>query len=110
MKYHTTLTQEAWSKTSIVFQLANIGSEIERTISWKQKGNVEYSRKAFYRALELIYLSSSGPLTRPQQKEFTRMRELLVDWHMGTNKWHSTDAMWQKYFLAFAVASRNQHT
>ena len=107
MKYHTTLTQETWSKTPIVFQLANIGSEIERTISWKQRGNTEYSRKAFFRALELIDLSSSGPLTYPQQKEFTRMRELLVDWLMGTNKWHSTDGMWQKYFYAFTYASRN---
>ena len=107
MKYHTTLTQETWSKTPIVFQLANIGSEIERTISWKQKGNIEYSHKAFDRALELLDLSLSGPLTYPQQKEFTRMRELLVDWFIGTNKWHSTDKLWQRYFYAFAYAARN---
>lgn len=109
MKYHTTLTQESWSNTPIIFQLANIGSEIERTISWKKKNNTEYSNKAFYRALELIDLSSSGKLTYSQQKEFTRMRELLVDWFIGKNEWHSTDAMWQKYFLAFAIAARNQH-
>ena len=108
MNQHSTLTPSTWQQTSIIFQLANIGSEIERTILWKNKGNSDYSQKAFDRALELISLSMSAPLTYSQYKEFARVRELLIDWQTGANEWHSTDDMWQKYFYAFTYAAQNQ--
>jgi len=86
--------------------MANIGSEIERTIKWKQKGNTAYSSHAFKRALELIDLTLTGHLSFPEYKEISRMRELLVDWQLGENIYKSTDILWQKYFAAFTFASR----
>lgn len=108
MTQHNTLTKKNWTDKSICFQIANIGSEIERTISWKKRGNTNYSRQAFDRALELIDLTLAGALTLAQFREITRIRELLADWYIGNNSWKSTDESWQKYFLAFAVAARNQ--
>lgn len=108
MTDHATLQASSWQSTSICFQLANIGSEVERTISWKKKGNREYSQKAFERALELLEFSRSAPLPFATQKELARIRELLVDWHLGTNEYGSTDASWQRYFHAFTFAVRNR--
>ena len=53
-------------------QMANIGSEIERTISWRKKGRPEIGIRAFERALELL------DLTIADAKNLTRLRELFV--------------------------------
>ena len=39
-------------------QLANMGSEVERALNWKGKGNIEYTTLAFERAL-LIHIGIS---------------------------------------------------
>ena len=38
-------------------QLANVGCDIERTIQWKKKGDIDYSAKSFERAMELLDLT-----------------------------------------------------
>jgi hypothetical protein len=52
MIYHKDLTPERWFTFSLAEQLANVGCEIERTIRWRDKGNAEYSRISFERALD----------------------------------------------------------
>jgi len=101
-----TITPEEWSKHTLCFRLANIGSEVERCITWRNKRNSDYGNKAFERALELIDITIAGALTFPQYKEISRMRELLVDWYIDNNLYKSTDTLWQKYFYAFTIASR----
>ena len=54
---HKDLAAGHWQELSFFEQMANVGSEVERTISWKNKGNLEYSQKAFERALELLDLT-----------------------------------------------------
>lgn len=46
-----------WAKFTTSEQMANIGSEVERTILWKNKNNRDYGNKAFERALELLDLT-----------------------------------------------------
>jgi hypothetical protein len=92
--------------------MANIGSEIERTINWRNKGNPEYSRQAFERALELVDLTIDDPKNRAPEscgrlKEICRLREVLVDYFVYDNAYGSTDDLWQKYFYAFNYAARN---
>jgi len=106
-RQHQTLAAGRWKTLSLVSQLANIGSEVERTIIWKRKGNSKYSRLAFYRALELIDLTLACPLTIERLREIARVREGLVDWCMGKNSYKSTDNAWQKYFMSFAIAARH---
>lgn len=102
--HHKTLSLEKWSRFSLMEQMANIGSEVERTIKWKDK-NKEYSDKALERALELIDLTLADPKNRGRLKEVTRMREALVDHFYFNNTYNSTDELWRKYFYSFNYAA-----
>jgi len=86
--------------------MANIGSEVERAISWRNKGNSLYSRKAAERALELLFLTIGDLKNRSRLKELTRLYEVLVDYFFGQNQYSSSDRLWQKYFYAFNYAAR----
>jgi hypothetical protein len=58
MKYeHKNLAAGRWNSLSFFEQMANIGSEVERAIKWKEKGYIEYGRMAFDRSLELLDLA-----------------------------------------------------
>ena len=103
---HKDLAEGRWQSLSLMAQLGNTGSEVERALKWKEKENEEYSRLAFERALELIDLTIADPKNIKRLKEITRMRELLVDYFFASNEFHSTPESWRNYFLAFAVAAR----
>jgi len=103
--YHKNLTKKKWFSLALAEQMANIGSEVERTIIWKKKGNKEYSHWAFERALELIDLTKIDPKNRKRLKELCRSREMLVDWFLK-NQYHSNDSIWHNYFMAFNYLAR----
>lgn len=103
---HQELAKGRWQSLSLMAQLGNAGSEVERALKWKEKGNEEYARLAFERALELIDLTIADPKNRKRLREITRTRELLVDYFFANNDFHSTLQSWHNYFLAFAVAAR----
>jgi hypothetical protein len=103
---HKTLAAGRWFELDLVEQLANIGSEVERTISWRNKGNADYSNRAFERALELLDLTLADKKNRGRLKEPCRVREMLVDYFCGKNEYSSTDEAWHKYFHAFAWAAQ----
>ncbi len=106
---HKKLASGRWGKLSLVEQMANIGSEVFRAISWKNKKNKEYSKLAFYRALELIDLTvKEYKNSYPKLKEILRVREMLVDYFAGENKYKSTDKQWEKYFYAFNYAAQKR--
>lgn len=110
MKYiHQDLAAGKWKRLNFATQMANIGSEIERTISWKCKGNKPYSQRSFYRALELLDLTIDGFHVFSGLRELTRLRETLVDYFTGTNNYSSTDDSWRKYFYAFNFVARKQN-
>ena len=75
---HKELAAGRWQKFSFAEQMANIGSEVGRAISWKKKGNELYSGQAFERALELIDLTLANTRNFPKLKELARTREALV--------------------------------
>ena len=106
MKIHKDLSQERWNSFSLFVQLANVGTDIERTINWKNKGNKEYSMQAFERALELLDMTVADPKNRsPRRKELLRVREALVDHFVFDNEYSSTDQSWQDYFYQFNYAA-----
>lgn len=107
--FHKDLTTERWNKLSIFDQMANIGSEVNRSINWKNKNNQEYKIKAFERALELFDLTISDPKNKKQVQEIYRARELFCDYIIGVNLYKSRDKQWQKYFYYFNLASAKQH-
>ena len=103
---HKQLAQGRWKELSFAEQMGNIGSEIERTIHWKEKGNPAYSDLAFERALELIDLTIADAKTGPRLRELTRTREALADHFVFSNEYRTTDECWKKYFFCFAYAAR----
>jgi hypothetical protein len=106
---HQGLARGRWLEFSLVEQLADVGSEVERAIEWRNKGNRQYSQLAFERALELLSLTIDDPKNRFRLKEPTRLYELLVDYFAGDNSYGSSDKLWQNYFLAFVYAVRQGH-
>lgn len=103
---HPLLASGRWFEFSFPEQMANVGSEVERTISWKNKGNAHYSRLAFVRALELMDLTITDKRNISKLTELTRTREVLVDYFAGTNVYKSSDTLWQKYFYPFSYKVR----
>ena len=103
---HTKLQNGGWQKLSLMEQLANVGSEVERAIKWKNKNNSKYSQLAFFRALELLDYSLADRKNISRLSEITRLREILVDYFFGVNIYASTDEKWQRYFYSFTFAVR----
>jgi hypothetical protein len=104
--FHTGLA-DRWSQFSTLEQMANIGAEVGRAINWRKKNNLEMSKNAFYRALELIDFSINDQKNKNSLKEILRVREVLADYFMGENIYQSTDKAWEKYFYYFNFAARN---
>ena len=105
MKLHKELANGRWFELSLIEQLANVGMDIDRVIRWRQKGNNEYSQKAFERALDLLGLTIADPKHKKRLKELTRTRELLIDYFVYDNEYSSTDQSWHNYFYPFNYAA-----
>lgn len=103
---HKNLASGKWKALTFFERMANIGSEVERTIKWKKKGNKEYSRLAFERALELLDLTIEIERRKSYLKELLRVREILSDHFSFENSYGSSDEKWQSYFYAFNFAAR----
>ena len=102
---HKQLANGRWFELTFFEQMANIGSEVERSINWSEK-NKEYSFKAVERALELVKLTISDTRNRQRLKELTRLYEVLVDYFYADNKFSSSEKLWHNYFHAFSYAAR----
>jgi hypothetical protein len=105
---HQELASGKWNRLSFVEQMANVGSEVERTISWKQKGRPDYSGRAFERALELLDLTVADAKNSSRLKELLRVRECLADHFVFDNFYQSTPESWQRYFRFFLFAARGK--
>ena len=106
---HKLLAGGKWQELTFFEQMANVGSEVERTIIWREK-NKQNSLNAIERALELMDLTIADRRNRKRLKELSRLREAIVDYFYFDNRYGSTDELWQKYFYAFSYAARmNRH-
>jgi len=102
---HKELAGGRWQKLSFFEQMANIGSEVERAVNWKNKKNQDYCQRAFLRALELLDLTIADQQSWPRLKELNRLREVLADYFVFENTYGSTDISWHNYFFAFNYAA-----
>ena len=96
-----------WWTLTLAEQLGNIGSEVSRALSWRSR-NPRIAQGAMERALELIDLTLDDPRHRSsvaRLREICRVREILLDFLVGTNQYGSTETTLQRYFDAFAVAA-----
>lgn len=105
---HKELSSGRWETLTFFEQMANIGSEVERAISWKNKNNEKYKISAFERGLELLTLTMSDKKNNRRLKELARVKESLSDFFIFNNTYNSSDDFWKKYFLAFNYAARSK--
>jgi hypothetical protein len=103
---HASLGAGRWNTLSFIEQMANVGSEIERTIAWRKKSNSDYAIKAFERALELLDLTIKDGKNKKRLRELVRTREALSDYFFFDNEYRTNDTIWHNYFFSFAYASR----
>lgn len=103
---HQQMASGRWFQMPFTHQMANVGSEVERTILWRKKNNADYSQKAFERALELLDLTISDTKNWSKLKELMRLRETLVDYFVFDDSYAFTDQSWRNYFYAFNYAAR----
>lgn len=102
---HSDLASGRWQTLTFAGQMANIGSEVERTIKWRGRDD-GISRRAAERGLELLWLTIDDPRNKQRLKELTRLYEALADYFWFENSFSSTDDLWRKYFGAFNWAAR----
>jgi len=102
--YHKNL-QKRWHELSLMEQLANVGSEVERALNWKEKDNSEYATISFERSLELLDYTTEGMNDFYRLKELKRLREILVDYFEGQNIYNSSASSFRNYFYGFNYAA-----
>ncbi len=103
---HKELAAGRWRQLSLVEQMANIGSEVERALNWQAKNNAAYCRQAAERALELMDLTLDSVKEFAKLKEVARVREVLVDYFFGENEYGFTETALRRYFFNFTYAAR----
>jgi hypothetical protein len=104
---HESLAQGRWSSLNLMEQLGNIGSEVGRAAKAKRSGDEARMWSAVERALELFDLTIADPRWSGRLKEPLRAREVVCDFLVGDNRYGSTDASLDAYFLPFAIAARS---
>lgn len=101
---HVGLANGRWAKMSFAEQMANIGSEVSRSMRWYGKNPTRF-QSCFDRALELIDLSIDATSEPGKLKELCRAREELCDYFDG-NSWGSQPAKIQAYYDQFVLRAR----
>jgi hypothetical protein len=94
-----------WSKMSLIEQMANIGSEVSRTI--RARNNPQRYWGAVTRALELFFLTVEDAQSKGRRlKEILRVRELFCAAVLGNKEFNTSLEDLDKYFLYFALLTR----
>ncbi|OGZ73811.1 MAG: hypothetical protein A2908_01205 [Candidatus Staskawiczbacteria bacterium RIFCSPLOWO2_01_FULL_38_12b] len=102
---HQDLTKEKWQSLSFFYQMANIGAEIGRTITWKKK-DLQKSNASFERGIELLDLTIEDKKNRiGKLKELCVLREVLVDYFTGEETYGFSDKDFNDYFYGFNYAA-----
>lgn len=99
-----------WHELSLAAQLGNVGSEVSRALKWRTRDS-RIAQGAVDRALELMDLTLADPRHRgsvARPRELARVREVVVDFLVGSNDYGSTEESLQRYFDAYAVAASRQ--
>ena len=106
MYHHPELASGRWHTFSLLFQLANVGSEVGRALRAKAEGKPYQENLAFDRALELLHLTITDPKHRRRLRELCRASEVLCDFFAGDNEYRSTPEAIDEYFLEYGIAAQ----
>jgi len=104
---HASLAAGRWQALTLMEQLGNVGSEVERALRAHAQARTDRFERALDRALELFDLTASDPRWElHQRREVLRAREQFCRvFYDDTAEPDLADYL-RKYFLQFAVAAR----
>jgi hypothetical protein len=95
-----------WHEMSLVEQLGNVGSEVDRSIRAWEGGNTARFNSAVDRALELFDLTAADDRWRGhRRREILRAREQFCALFWGDAPVWSASGL-SRYFLHFATVAR----
>ena len=92
---------DRWFAMPIEEQISNIGSEVNRAINWKNKGNEKRKIGFCQKAIEFLQLSLVDPKNIHRRGELSFCIVELQDYFWGDNIYSTTDEMLHKYYDAF---------
>jgi hypothetical protein len=96
-----------WGRFSLVEQLANVGSEVERAIRAHESGSQSRFEFALTRALDLFdRTATDGRWTHARRREVLRAREEFCRLFFEETVAPGSAESLRRYFLEFAVAAR----
>ena len=106
---HPSLAAGRWQTLSLMEQLANVGSEVDRAIRAHAQRRQDRFERAFDRALELFDLTATDPRWKlHQRREILRAREQFCRVFYDGTAEPDLPSYLSKYFLQFAIASRRR--
>lgn len=98
---------DRWRSLTLLEQMANVGSEVERSIRAHESGHQERLERALARALELFDLTAADERWRgPRRREILRAREEVCRLFFDGDVPPGSSRGLRRYFLEFAVAAR----
>ena len=104
---HADLAAGRWESLTLVEQLANVGSEVDRAIKAHEAGRTDRRDAAVDRGLELFDLTAADQRWRgPRRREVLRARGEFCALFWGEHEQAGSAASLSRYFLHFAVAAR----
>ena len=104
---HADLAAGRWESLTLVEQLANVGSEVDRAIKAHEAGRADRRDAAVDRGLELFDLTAADQRWRgPRRREVLRARDEFCALFWGEHAQAGSAASLSRYFLHFAVAAR----
>jgi hypothetical protein len=102
---HKELAAGRWFELSLAEQLANIGSEVNRSHKWQGKDkNIFWG--AVERALELFDLTFTDHRWKGRLREIGRVKELFCDAITGGKEYKSSLRDLDRYFSYYAFYAR----
>jgi hypothetical protein len=104
---HGSLAGGRWSTLTLVEQMGNVGSEVERALRALEQGRQDRLEHALDRALELFDLTATDARWHlAQRREILRAREQFCRVFFDGAAEADLPAYLKKYFLQFAIAAR----
>lgn len=91
----------SWFAMPIGVQISNVGSEVHRAISWKNRGDVQKSNSFCMKAIEFLELMKKDPKNCYRKGELDCCIDELKDYLMGENIYNTTEEQLIKYYDAF---------
>lgn len=91
-----------WATRSLPEQLANIGSEVHRALSWQQRGDGAAAQQSWERAFDLLDATIAVQHERTRLRELLRLREVCGRLFSGDSSFASPEEI-DRYFFSFAL-------